>query len=120
MIALNSPGFATYITSLTLSRTGYEDVYYRNNTSTLSKMYAGDPFTAITNWDNNSQPSSAANLISFGTGIQKGNSLEGGTVTTLVLYPRSLSPQKIVAGVDFYCTLEFANGDSISGSLIAQ
>jgi len=100
--SLNNPGSATTITGVTLTGSGL--------TST------------ITAWDTGSLPSPAANNINFQQAYGAGNpnAMPPGTVTSFTFYPWSAASQPILTGQTFNYVITFANGQSVSGSLIAQ
>ena len=102
-IAFNNPSCTenTYVNSLTL--TG----------SSLS--------SSITAWDNSSNPSSYRNLIDFSSGRPNNNLLSAANVTAVTFYPANLSgsTQSIISGEVYNYVANFANGQSVSGSLIA-
>lgn len=98
-LSLNNPGTATTITSLTLTGTG---------------------ISAITSWDASS--GNGSNTINFGAAYVAGgvNALSSNSVTPFAFYPYSASSQSITTGQTFNYVITFANGQSVSGSLIAQ
>jgi hypothetical protein len=99
VIGFSNPGSTTYATSVTL---------------------IGSGIGSIIAWDSSSAPSSSNNQIvwtSAGAGI---NSLPGGEVSSFTWYPVSSSAQSILTGEVFNYQVDFANGQSVSGSLIAQ
>ena len=99
VFALNNPGSATYITQLTLSGAGV---------------------TTISSWDNSSLASTGTNLIVFTSSHPGNNAMPAGQVTSFTYYPDSVTPQAITTGQVFNYVINFANGQSVSGSLIAQ
>jgi flagellin-like protein len=117
-ISLNNPGSQSYITTLTLTGTGLT--------------------APITLWDNTSAAQGAANEIVFSSGTyQTGaascsvatwnwNTMCAGQVTSFNFYPgppgtlRSGASAQITTGQTFNYVINFANGQSVSGSLIAQ
>ena len=102
LIAFNNPSCAaTYVNSLTLAGT------------LLS--------SSIATWDNDTKPSSVSNFIVF-TSAHPSNTLVAANVTDLIFYPVEMSgsPQSIVSGNVYNYVANFANGQSVSGSLIAQ
>ncbi len=99
-IALNNPGSASYITSVTMTGSG---------------------IATIVAWDNSTLTSSAANLIVFTGSYPGNNAMAAGTVTSFTYYPENVAPaQSITTGQVFNYVINFANGQSVSGSLIAQ
>ncbi len=88
--SLNNPGTASTITGITLT---------------------GSAITAVTTWEN-----------SGGTGFltSGNNALAGGQVTSYTFYPYGTAANTITTGQTFNYVISFANGQSVSGSLIAQ
>jgi flagellin-like protein len=88
--SLNNPGSASSISSITLTGSG---------------------IAAITTWEN-----------SGGTDfLQSGNNyLSGGQVSPYTLYPYGNNLNTITTGQTFNYVISFANGQSVSGSLVAQ
>lgn len=74
----------------------------------------------ITEWDNNSQPTSASNLVDFGSGHPGNNVVASDRVSSFTFYPVDSSLQRISNGQVFQYIINFYNGQSVSGSLIAQ
>jgi flagellin-like protein len=105
-IALNNPGSASYITSLTMTGSG---------------------ITTIIAWDNSSLASAGNNLVSaaFAPGHTSPPCTDcgvmlAGTVSSFTFYPENAAQQSITTGQVFNYVVNFANGQSVSGSLIAQ
>jgi|SRR5579872_2417413 len=99
-----------------------------NNPSCTEKTYVNSLTltgsslsSSITAWDNSSNPSSYRNLIDFSSGYPNSNLLSAANVTALTFYPAnpSGSPQNITSGEVYNYVANFANGQSVSGSLIA-
>jgi flagellin-like protein len=109
-IALNNPGSQSYITSLVLTGTGFA--------------------TPVSNWDNTSAVSAAGNTITFtSASIQaagcpsatwNNNVMCPGQVTTFTFYPEAAASVSVTTGQTFNYVINFQNGQSVSGSLIAQ
>jgi len=100
VLALNNPGSATYVTSLSMSGAG---------------------IATVTSWDNSSAASASTNLIVFTASHPGNNAMPAGTVTSFTYYPENAAPsQEITTGQVFNYVINFANGQSVSGSLIAQ
>lgn len=101
-LSLNNPGSATTITSLTL--TG-----------------AWGGAVSIAQWSTSSS-ASASPTLNFGSSYQDGgpNSLLPGSVTSFTFYPWDTASQAITTGQTYNYVVNFANGQSVSGSLIAQ
>jgi undecaprenyl pyrophosphate phosphatase UppP len=78
--------------------------------------------TMITHWDNSTNPTSASNLINFGSVLSANNLLPKAGATSFEYYPTVLtgSVQAISAGQVYNFVIAFDNGQSISGSWIAQ
>jgi len=74
----------------------------------------------ITQWDNNSRPSSASNLIDFNSGHPGNSILASGKVSSFTFYPEYSTPLTISKDQVFNYVISFQNGQSVSGSLIAQ
>ena len=98
VFALNNPGSATYITSLTLTGAG---------------------IASINNWDNTTLATVATNTIVFATSAPN-NAMNAGQVSSYTYYPSAPTPEGITTGQVFNYVINFANGQSVSGSLIAQ
>ena len=100
-ISLNNPGSATTITSVTITGSG---------------------ISPVNAWDTTSASGAAANTINFGLGYTAGNpnAMAPGTVTSFTFYPWVVASQSILTGQTFNYVINFANGQSVSGSLIAQ
>jgi flagellin-like protein len=106
VVSLNNPGSASYITSLTMTGSG---------------------ISAIIAWDNSTSASTGTNLVSAAFSAGHTNPpctdcgiLLAGTVSSFTLYPESAVAQSITTGQLFDYVINFANGESISGSLISQ
>jgi len=92
--ALNNPGSTSSITGVTLTGSG---------------------ITSITTWENGT-----ATQVNFqGLGTHPLNTLTGGQVTSFTYYPFGIG-QSITTGQVYNYVVSFANGQSVSGSLIAQ
>ena len=99
-LALNNPGSASSITSLTLTGTGLN--------------------APVTVW---STTSSTASQITFVNSYNANspNAMSPGQVTSFTFYPVTLSGSvPVTTGQTFNYVINFANGQSVSGSLIAQ
>jgi len=99
-LSINNPGSATTVTSITLTGTGL-----------------GNP---ITLW---STTSTTDNSVNFAAAyVTNGaNAMLPGQVSSFTYYPMSTtSAQPITTGQTFNYVINFANGQSVSGSLIAQ
>ena len=79
----------------------------------------GPGIPTISNWDNNTRPSSASNLIDFNS-TQSGNDVAAGGNVSFIYYPESAIQEQIMIGQTFNYVITFGNGQSVSGSLIAQ
>jgi len=104
VFALNNPGSATYVTTLTLSGAG---------------------IATINSWDNSTAAQVAGNTIPFGAGHTNPpctdcNVMNAGTVSSFTYYPEAAAAEAITTGQVFNYVINFANGQSVSGSLIAQ
>jgi flagellin-like protein len=99
-LSLNNPGSASTISSLTLTGTGLG--------------------TPITIWSTTSVTGGSVNFA----GAAGANSMLPGQVTSFTFYPVTIgtatSSQAITTGQTFNYVINFANGQSVSGSLIAQ
>jgi flagellin-like protein len=98
-ISLNNPGSATTISSITLTGSGI-------STITQWQLAAG----------------SGTNTVNFGATYAPGgaNAMSPGSVSSFTFFPWSSSSQSITTGQTFNYVINFANGQSVSGSLIAQ
>ena len=103
VFALNNPGSTSSISGLTLTGSGITSV----NTWGLINGTAAT-FTIAT----------SANPQGVGTGLWA-NGLTGGTVTSYTFYPFGTA-QSITTGQVYNYVVSFSNGQSVSGSLIAQ
>ncbi len=100
IFSVNNPfSSATYITSLTMTGTGLS--------------------SSIVNWDNTIAPSSPNNRIVFAAHLNN-NKLSANATTSFVYYPESNSSIAIQNGQTFDYVINFAIGQSVSGSLIAN
>jgi len=100
-IALNNPGSATYITSLSLTGTAISTV---NNWCPKGDQVGGGGCTQVA-W----------------TAGGANNQMAPGKVTSFTFYPSNPpATQAITTGQTFNYVINFANGQSVSGSLIAQ
>ncbi len=95
-IALNDPSSATWITSLNL---------------TQSKLSS-----PISSWGSTSSASSSINFSS-NSGL---NALQSNSIYSATFYPLGQNSESIVKGSFYNYVIVFANGQSISGSIIAQ
>ena len=94
VFSLNNPGSSSSITGETLTGSG---------------------ISSITTWED-----SGGTTVNFGaTGLGVDNALTGGQVTSYTYYPYGFA-QSIVTGQVYNYVITFANGQSVSGSLIAQ
>jgi flagellin-like protein len=106
VFSLNNPGSATFITTLTMTGSG---------------------ISTITAWDNSTAASSGSNLVSatFAAGHTSPPCTDcgimlAGTVSSFTFYPENAAQQQLTTGQVFNYVVNFANGQSVSGSLIAQ
>ena len=100
-LSLNNPGSATTVTGVTLTGAG---------------------ISTVNAWDTGSAASPAASTVSFAQpyGAGNPNAMGPGQVTSFTFYPWSAASQSILTGQTFNYVITFANGQSVSGSLIAQ
>lgn len=98
-VSLNNPGSATTVTSITLTGSG---------------------ISTIQNWQQGS--AAGTNTVNFAATYSAGgaNAMSPGAVSSFTFYPWSASSQSITTGQTFNYVINFANGQSVSGSLIAQ
>ena len=109
-VALNNPGSQTYITSVTLTGAGLN--------------------TPIVVWDNTSAAQTSSNKITFSSASMASNGcpnptwnnnvLCAGAVSSFTIYPYQPTAVPITTGQTFNYVINFQNGQSVSGSLIAQ
>ena len=100
-LSLNNPGSASAITSLTLTGTGLQ--------------------SPITTWSG--VPNAGGAQIVFVNSYDSlsiYNALSPGQVTSYTFYPSTSASVPITTGQTFNYVINFANGQSVSGSLIAQ
>jgi flagellin-like protein len=90
VFSLNNPGSGSTITGITMTGSG---------------------ITSVTNWED-----SAGN--SYSNGVD--NAMAGGQVTSYTFYPFGNVANVVETGQVFNYVISFANGQSVSGSLIAQ
>ncbi len=98
-LSLNNPGSLTEISSLTLTGTGLS--------------------SAITGWCASATANCPTPVV-FGSTANNENNLTAGAVTTFTFYPKTVTSFSITTGQTFNYVINFANGQSVSGSLIAQ
>ncbi len=98
-LSLNNPGSATVITGITLTGAG---------------------ISTITGWDTATGPSAAPSLQFTGYTAGNPNAMSPGAVSSFTFYPWASTSQSILTGQTFNYVITFANGQSVSGSLIAQ
>jgi flagellin-like protein len=98
-ISLNNPGSATVISSITLTGSG---------------------ISTLTGWDTGNLQSVAPSLQYTPYTANSPNAMGPGTVTSFTFYPWAASSQAVLTGQTFNYVITFANGQSVSGSLIAQ
>jgi flagellin-like protein len=97
--SLNNPGSATAITSITLTGSG---------------------ITPVTGWNKASGTASASDSWTTVYSASAENAMTAGAVTSFTFYPWGANTQSITTGQTFNYVMNFANGQSVSGSLIAQ
>ena len=100
-LALNNPGSATYITSLSLT---------------------GTAITTVNSWCPNGDKVGAGGCVQVAwTAVGINNQMSPGKVTSFTFFPSNPpTTQPITTGQTFNYVINFANGQSVSGSLIAQ
>ena len=98
-ISLNNPGSATTVSSITLTGSG---------------------ISTIVNWQ--AVAGAGTNTVNFNAGYVAGgaNAMSPGAVSSFTFFPWSSASQTITTGQTFNYVINFANGQSVSGSLIAQ
>jgi len=98
-ISLNDPGSATTITSVSLTGAG---------------------ITTATQWQ--TAAGAGTTTVNFGQAYTAGspNAMGPDAVTSFTFYTWSAASQPILTGQTFNYVINFANGQSVSGSLIAQ
>jgi flagellin-like protein len=98
-LSLNNPGSATTVTSITITGSGISPVSIWSTAATAG-----------------------TNTVNFNAGYTAGgaNAMSPGAVSSFTFYPWSASSQSITTGQTFNYVINFANGQSVSGSLIAQ
>jgi hypothetical protein len=117
-LSLNNPGAETYVTSLSITLeasiiiTNVNATPRQVNTTTSTSSSTG---ITIATWSSENSTSQ----IDFAIHSQV-NAIAPAGVNTFSYYPRTSSPMNITAGETWGYAIYFANGDSISGSLIAQ
>jgi hypothetical protein len=97
--AFTSPGCtSTYISGLTVT---------------------GTNITLINHWDNNTRSSTASNRVDFSSGNIANKLLPGANPTSFTFYPESETQEQFISGQVYNYIVNFDNGQSVSGSLIA-
>lgn len=97
--SLDNPGSKTQIVSLVLSGNGVN----------------------VTSWDNSTQPSTTSNRIVFVSSHQGDDILSSGAVTSFTYYPEDNgSSDEITHAQTYNYVINFQNGQSVSGALMAQ
>ncbi len=112
-----------YITGTTLNSTSYI-VFSLNNPGSSSSItgvtLTGSGIKSMTTWEN----STAVAVPFTSTSAGDSNYMAGGQVTSYTLYPTMAAgtgaTQSVTTGQVFNYVISFANGQSVSGSLIAQ
>jgi flagellin-like protein len=99
-LSLNNPGSASAITSLTLTGTGLP--------------------APITTWSGVATAGGAQIVFINSYDSLSPNALSPGQVTPFTFYPSTAASESITTGQTFNYVINFANGQSVSGSLIAQ
>jgi flagellin-like protein len=100
-LSLNNPGSASAITSLTLTGTGLP--------------------APVTTWSGVATAGGAQIVfINSYNSLSVYNALSPGQVTAYTFYPSTAASEPITTGQTFNYVINFANGQSVSGSLIAQ
>lgn len=99
-LSLNNPGSASAITSITLTGTGLA--------------------SPITTWSGVSTAGGAQIVFINSFNSLSPNALSPGQVTSYTFYPSTAASASITTGQTFNYVINFANGQSVSGSLIAQ
>jgi hypothetical protein len=102
---------------ISLSNSCSQTILYVNSLS-----LTGSSIPTITHWNRNAQPNSTSNLIVLDANYPSGNSIAvvPASMRPFTFYPVSDPTQNITRGQVYNYVLNFANGQSISGSLIAQ
>jgi flagellin-like protein len=103
-MSLNNPGADTYVSSLTLT------------SSSLT--------SSIVSWcaptSSGGAPAAGCTAIVFTADTVGANDVGAGKVTPMTFYPQSSSSVPITSGQTFNYVINFANGQSVSGSLLAE
>lgn len=95
LVDLKNPSYATNVTELELSENALP--------------------SSIKSWSTTSDPQPSNSLM-----VDSHNLVAAGTVTVLTLYPVSSPPVTITNGESYYYVIDFSNGQSVSGFLVAQ
>jgi len=114
-MTINNPGKTTYVSSLSLS--GAWAVNNDANTTHEASTTTSESVTSIviTTWQDAWNSTSA---IIFSTDFAA-SELRANHLTPMTFYPRTSSPENILQGERYNFAINFTNGESISGSLIA-
>ena len=80
----------------------------------------GTNSTSIYQWDNNTGSSSASNRIDFSSNSNANTLAHSANPISFTYYPESMTQEQIISGQVYNYIVNFADGQSVSGSLIAQ
>jgi hypothetical protein len=80
---------------------------------------SGTNITLITQWDNNTGSSGAGNPIDFSSSNSANSLVHSASPISFTYYPESTTQQQISSGRVYNYVVNFADGQSVSGSLIA-
>jgi hypothetical protein len=114
VVSFYNPGADTYISSISVREFGNITVTYPNSTIVMTTIASKG--IVVTTWQSSGNSS---NQIDFSV-HSPANLLNSGTVSSFSYYPRTSSPVNITAGDEWNYKIIFANGQSVSGSLISQ
>jgi hypothetical protein len=114
LMSFNNPGSETYITSLSIWQ-ATTTVTYPNSTSVITKIYPENNVT-ITSWQDSTDSTGQINFSVHSNATE----LLSGKVTSFSFYPRTVSQINITADETWNFVVDFANGQSVSGSLLSE
>lgn len=118
LFSVNNPGADTHVSSIALWIDTTSKTRNANTSTekTATVTSASSTENEITSWQNGRN---SADMIGFTTDSPI-NDIPSGQVTSFSYYPRTQSPINITSGAEYSFMISFANGQSLSGFVIAQ
>jgi len=114
MFTLNNPGAETYISSLSMWQDN-QTIYYGNSTSVIATITPENSIQ-ISAWKLRGNQTNEVNF-SIHSLV---NSISSGMVTSFSFYPDTSTPMNFTKDEVWNYSIQCTNGQSVSGSLIAQ